>query len=227
MILFKVKNNRGESLIMVLVALGISGIIMLATMSMFNSQLKNQKKIIEKFQIIDTKNLILTSLADSSICKCQLGTIVLAPDATQVFNDASINMIKTSCLAGAETIVRKSNPLAGTTNLVTDDIRITSFSVSDLATKKYNAKIQVSFDPNKSSMPFKPIIVDMQLKTDASNKIIDCVSSAGMMNAAPPPATSVIQSFTCDKPLGRKSSRCCIKDASGVVTRSNVWGDST
>lgn len=192
---------------------------------MFNAQFKNQKKIIEKFQTIDTKNLILTSLADSNICKCQMGTIVLTPNATQVFNDAKIDIIKTSCAAGAETIVQRSNPIAGATTLVAKDISITSFSVSDLATNKYNAKIQVSFDPEKSSMVFKPIMVDMQIKTDASNKIIDCVSSAGIMS--PAPAASVIQSFTCDKPLGRKSSRCCIKDASGVVTCSNVWGDST
>lgn len=212
-------NQRGNTLITVMIAVGISGILMLGTATMFNNQLKNQQILLQRYDLMDTRNQLLTALSDANICKCQM-PLTLVPNGSSVFNDAQINEIKSSCTATSQTLAKKSDFLAGSSHLKVSDIRLTGFSVVDAATNKYTARVQISFDPKLSAIAFKPIVVDQVFRTDAANKITEC-SAVGLS-----PAPTGIKSFICDKAYGRKSNRCCVTQSDGTQLCS-IWGDST
>lgn len=220
----KMANKKGNTLISVLIAIGISGILMLGTATMFNNQLKNQQILLQRYDLMDTKNQLLSALSDANVCKCQMA-LTLVPNGASVFDDALINEIKSSCTATSQTIVKKSDFLAGSSRLKVSDIRLMGFSVVDAATNKYTARVQISFDPQLSTLAFKPILVDQVFRTDAAYKITEC-STVGV-SSAPAPSTSLsIKSLMCDKAYGRKSNRCCLTLVDGSQVCS-TWGDST
>ncbi|RYZ61845.1 MAG: hypothetical protein EOP09_19495, partial [Proteobacteria bacterium] len=67
-------NNRGQSLINVMVSLAISSILMLVTMQIMDNQNKSLRYYVQKSDVLELKSAISQTLNNSEMCKWQLSS---------------------------------------------------------------------------------------------------------------------------------------------------------
>jgi type II secretory pathway pseudopilin PulG len=63
-----VRNERGQSLVQILVAVGLMGILMAAFAQMMTNQMRETKALSEKLASLDLEKLLIAALADGSVC---------------------------------------------------------------------------------------------------------------------------------------------------------------
>lgn len=66
------KNEKGMSLVEVLVSVGISVIVSFVMATMMVNMSTDQKALQEKYTVLELKNTVLTALSNPTICTAQL-----------------------------------------------------------------------------------------------------------------------------------------------------------
>lgn len=106
-------NERGETLITVMVAAGLSAILAVGAASQFSNMSKDQKRMTQKFDIMETRGLLTGFLSDIDSCSCQLKNRKLILEKNGTYVVPGILQLKTSCAASALHIVKVDEPLPG------------------------------------------------------------------------------------------------------------------
>ncbi|MGZ3795588.1 MAG: type IV pilus modification PilV family protein [Pseudobdellovibrionaceae bacterium] len=170
-------NANGFSLVEVLISLGIISIGMMVMAEFTLSQTKSQKRIVQKYELIELKNNISSALEDPSLCLCML------PNILNSTVEMSLNSIKDSCVASAAPLVSKNDFLPGTqTGIKISDIKIKKMTL--IGTDLYTADIVIIPDPGSLVMSLMPAKSSIIIKTQGANPaaltVSACSSAASM-----------------------------------------------
>lgn len=172
------QNTKGNMLIALMISIGISGIMMTAMTTFFTNSMKAQKQITQKYEMLDLKQSLLSTMSKSEICKAQLIAInAKIIKNSRNFEPISMSSIKFSAEANSTAMAIVNELLPGTTTgLKVSDISLKIID-GDSITNIFNAQFVVTFDPSTTQGSFAPISVNQKVIRDSTtNKIIDCLS---------------------------------------------------
>ncbi|MFL5784918.1 MAG: type II secretion system protein [Bacteriovoracaceae bacterium] len=217
-------NQRGFSLIQMMMAIGISGILAVAIASMTSNMNKDAKALGEKLASIDLTNLLLTSWADPSLCTTQLSGTTF--DSTQLGTPSSpeLNLPSIAGPGGVPiaTVGGQVSPVAPGFKIET--IKVKSFSGSG---DDYLASMQVNFEASAHTRAHKPIVLRLKIRTDpASAANAKLITACGGANSNLGGSASTYYECTANR-----NGTCTVNSATGMkicaLTKVNNAGCNT
>ena len=172
-------SSKGFSLIEALLVLAISSIIILGIFSTITSLQKQAKSVDQKVEIIGLNNLLLTALADGSLCSFELTNS--GPryfDSTAVNPEITIPSLRSTALATAPNLIATGAEYS-------NNILINSIKFADIRSSGYDDEWYVNFvvdmDPGRLVIPRKPIKIPLILNTTGplnNKQVTACKSTA-------------------------------------------------
>jgi type II secretory pathway pseudopilin PulG len=203
----RVANNYGFTLVETLIAAGILVTVMLASISMVNSQQKEIRSLMQKTEAVELKNLMTEVFANSIVCTGHLkdlavdvasaSTTTTSPTVLNLSNIYYGDPVTSGPLASAG----KALPLSQH-GLVVDKISFKNI----LATgnpNEYKGQFEVSFTSDSMMRPIRPVRLEQIFKTTATGptKIISCTDPSG------------------DSSLANLIAKSCVKRTPAYVTK--------
>ncbi len=188
------KNQKGMSLVEVMLAAGIMIVIGAAISSLILSQAKETKSLSEILAALDLEKNIIASMADGSVCQ-----YMLTNPSQSSFNSMALPQKITSpspiyakvTQAGPGPIVAKVGDTASTysSSMIIKSIKLEVLSGSGTS---YTGRWLIEFDETKSVRAHKPISVSTTLSVDSTNptaaKFVGCMTTGvaqGYMQTCP------------------------------------------
>jgi type II secretory pathway pseudopilin PulG len=177
-------NSNGQSLVQVLVSVGIMGILMAAMASMQTAQSRENRALDEKLGGLDLQRTMATALADGAVCKYMLQTPPINFSASQVLagNPQTVTLttpVYASVAAGipGPVIVQpNTNPPRGTM-----PVKAITLTVASGSGTTFLGTINAVFDDTKLVRSIRPASATVILTTDVSNPgaatVTNCVGS--------------------------------------------------
>jgi prepilin-type N-terminal cleavage/methylation domain-containing protein len=195
-----ITNQKGMSMIEVMVAVGIMAIIMAGVASMMSNQSKETKSLDEKMGLQGTQTMLSNILTSSGYCQCFMGTGTTVdttqtpptfsaslPTAIQTSYDASCNPIGTALLTVGTQLAN--------TNLKPTAISLQNITDSGGATPgvNYTGNLVVNFDQTALVRARKDVSVPFAFSVNSADvstarHITSCGSVVGIPTPAPAPA---------------------------------------
>lgn len=167
----RVFSNNGFSLIEIMIAAGLIGIISAAIMSMTTAQQKQMRLLEQKSETIDLKNTLAKLFYDPAICTSQLLNLQLIPNATS-FNDQAIVSIS-PIVAGPVASISTALPNSAT-GIKVDGLHLQNFVL--IKPQFYKSTLKVNFDKNSTIIALNPVTLGLLIRVNAANQIISCES---------------------------------------------------
>jgi hypothetical protein len=178
-------NQRGQSLVGVIISAGLIGIIAMAMMSLIGYQHREIRALSEKMEVLDFQKAMALTLSDEATC-----AIFLNENLSNVFDSTKIgtpnlpivNFTKIPAKGGlGEPLALINRPLSlGSPNLVVSAIRATVTAGSGNA---FIAKLEVNFDVSKLARNIKSPLINLGFVSDPASpptaKVITSCSSGG------------------------------------------------
>ena len=198
------KNSRGQSLIQVLISIGIMGLLTLGMVTLQQLQGKENKALTEKLAVLDAQKLVSATLADGSVCTYHITRMpnhsFQAADVTPTTVPAPINL-GNDFLAGATntspaiiTVGQSISPLIN--NLVATSIQLTNIRcrppcTNPLTSDVFTADFEINFDTTSLVRAIKPIISPTTIQTVTSGGTKTIIGCQGVTSASPPSSIPV------------------------------------
>lgn len=187
------RDQKGNSLIQVLVSVGILGVVMAGVATMMFHQGRETKALSEVLASMDLQKTLLATFASGEVCHHILNNPTQHTfDSTSV-SEANpqtirVSRIPVSVNASAPSIVQVGAKASAYSNsLEVSDIRLLITGGSDDA---YVGSWIVDFDSSKTVRRVKPLVVSTLLTVDrttpTATRIVGCQES-GQAQAAPTP----------------------------------------
>lgn len=198
-------GQSGQMMIQALISIGILAIVTMAFLTLISSQTKETRAISEKLALLDLERLLISSLADGSVC-----VYVLNNPTVQTFNSLgpfpqTITLRNPTPTTAALYTTILSNPApppnwlpgpvavqvnqansAFAPSLVTTSIQL---QIDGGAAGNYSGKWLVSFDSSKTVRPIKGLSISTTLTADISSpaaaKITGCQSGGSGSGSTP------------------------------------------
>ncbi|MGZ3721884.1 MAG: type IV pilus modification PilV family protein, partial [Bdellovibrionales bacterium] len=200
------QNQRGQSLVQVLIAAGIMGIILMAMASMQTNQARENSALSQKMAALDMQKTLTNVLLDGAVC-----TYILNNPAALTFNSTTITPatpqiltpslpIYASYSVGPPVNIGPALVTVGTpASAITDSLVITSIQLEITGAPaplpppgpgvKFSGNWRIKFDNNKLVRPIHDVIVTTTITADTTTPGTATVSSCmGQL----PPAPSAI-----------------------------------
>lgn len=179
-------SQSGMGIIELVIAAGMLGVIALGAASMFESQHKQVKSLMQKQEMVDLKNLMIQALSKSDVCTWQLKDrdIVISPVPTETAPSSSVlTLTDNTIYAGTDNTsaaLARPGKLPGTLSGI--EVQSVSFRniYSTGIANEYKGMFEVSF--NSSSLPIavKPVQVPVFFRTySATPDRIESCSGVG------------------------------------------------
>lgn len=176
----RARAEAGNTLLSVLLALGISGVVMAVMMAMTSNQTKMQRMLAQKYELFDLKSSLSAALLSQATCKQVMTsfnyTVVKGPDGYGVVDILSLAIGSSAPIV--KVVGGQPTDLPG--SLTGLKIRNIQFKIDDQLAGDPNQFIghfSIQPDAGPSGMALAPIIIRQIVKTDAAKKIVDCVST--------------------------------------------------
>ena len=176
-------NNRGQSLINVMVSLAISSILMLVTMQIMDNQNKSLRYYVQKSDVLELKSAISQTLNNSEMCKWQLSSTGIKINTSNLAAQ-QINLTKIHAGIDGSSPVLVEVGKQVSPGLNTDSIKFHKF----FSTGKpgiYRATLEIAFSQVGGNFrSVAPLKLDKNIyvkTTDPANaqEIIGCGGGAG------------------------------------------------
>lgn len=175
------KSQQGQSLIQVIISLGILGIVMTGFMSAIFYQNQETRAVSEVLAAMDLQKVLIATFADGSVCKHILNTpsprtfdsTAIKTNKPQVIN---VNQIPVSVSAGAPNVAQ----VGAYASAYSNSLRINSIRLEIVsgAGGSYLGNWIVDFDRSKTVRQVRPVSISTLLDVDSSvpaaAKIKDC-----------------------------------------------------
>lgn len=241
-------GHSGQSITMVLVSIGISGIIAAALATMLTNAQRETLSLSQKLDTLSAQNFMLATLSNPAVCSCNFDPTKNSSGSPHLtFNAANltasteltVDRLYTECTGGAlaNPYFVKGLPLNGSPTLVVSKISLSNISGS---AGNYTGKLSVEFDSNRMVMSRKPASIAIAFTANVTNPtnavIQSCSAVGGSSGGALANCTMQTKNWTygtpsscsgdymagalktCDCPQGRKPIFC-------MITGSNCsWG---
>ncbi|MEY4615543.1 MAG: hypothetical protein RJB66_503 [Pseudomonadota bacterium] len=177
------ENQRGESLVSVLLAAAILTIIISGIISMQVNQQRETRYLSEKLAVLGLESILVPNLSSGSICVFELNNpSKLTFNSTNTTTVAAAKILVSAIHAAPSSlapIIAKSNDIKPispeTPSVFVKQIYLTDFVGSG---STYTANWKISFDSNKLVRALSPISIPVVLKVDNANptstKITGC-----------------------------------------------------
>jgi hypothetical protein len=181
------KNQRGQSIMQVLVSVGLLGIVMMAMASMMSSLYKENKVLTEKIAANDLKRVITSTLSTSACSLLVTKSGNVAAGSSLTFPAATfpvtinLNAIPAS---GTADVVSLTNPMAST---LSNTLRIqTTNGIQLRILDATTAHLIVNFDPTSTIQQMRDLSFPLTYSStvSGSNRTIDGCLSATAAAAA-------------------------------------------
>ncbi|MGZ3723432.1 MAG: tail fiber domain-containing protein [Bdellovibrionales bacterium] len=179
------KGQRGQSIIQVMVASAIMGILMTAIVSVQSSQSQENRALGEKMGALDLQRSITVALADGAVCMYLLAnTPANTFDSTKLPQTITLAPpLYSSVVAGVPGPILAqvgSAPSIIANSLIVKSIGLT---ITAGAANTYNGNLNVNWDNTKMVRPINPAAGGVILTVDVSNptsaKITGCMGNGG------------------------------------------------
>lgn len=199
-------KNNGQSIVQALIAGAIGLVITMAIASMLVSQMRETKYLEQKLASLDLEKLLITTLADGSVCQK-----MLTSPGPQFFNstDLATQQINLTRIPASTAVTAPD--LITTTPSPGNQLSATAIVVNSISPTGtpdlWLAKIEIDFNSQNLMRAIKPITLQTFLQTDSTSpvtakRITSCVKAAP---AALPPiivygpirCRSVMSTATC------------------------------
>ncbi|MBC7371644.1 MAG: hypothetical protein H7326_08770 [Bdellovibrionaceae bacterium] len=169
-----IRNTRGQSLIQVLVAMAISVIVLMTTMTVIQTQTRETLALQQKLGAIGLETSLFRAVSDGAVCK----KLVTTP-TNWVFNGGAIgtavaptltmDSIPSSSSVSAETLIQVGKTASvWTTSLVVSSISLTDISGNG---NDYSGRLKVEFDLTKLIRALKPISIRIDFRTQPASPL--------------------------------------------------------
>ena len=190
-------NQRGFSLIEILIALAIMGVVAAAFTSLMTTMQLENRSVQDKIEAADIERQMGTLLADDALCRCNVvGSPAIAADATSPTSPGAglaveLNTIytnykdKVNCATPTETFATRGQKMAA----ISASFKVSRIALRDLRPtgrrdassgqlNEYTGGIYVEFDSSQNpSRALRPIKVSKLFTTNASGRnIISCAA---------------------------------------------------
>lgn len=216
-----------------MVGMAVMAIGMVAFSSMMKVQQNEVRALSEKLASLDLEKLLITTLANGSICTALLSNSAVNSDAPYTIDasssiDLSTQGIPASDAPGAPSLIRAGD-LASTMSptLKVGSIKVSNFT--SVGSDRYLAEIQVSFDSSSWIRPIKPIKVKTAINT-AANVISGCDGGGAieqfkyLTGSGCGSCPHGSDNYATGPPLNITTSRCRIKIHDGSTISSSLLG---
>ncbi|WP_374078698.1 type II secretion system protein [Bdellovibrio bacteriovorus] len=181
------KNQKGMSLMEMLVSIAIMAIAMAGVVTLQMHQQKETRAISEKLALLDFEKLLMTSMMDGSTCKFVLNdptpltfnSTALNPSAPQYLTPSRPLYAKVNGGTPGAVIAQLNQPLTpDNTSLVPRTIRLKIESGNG---STYVGRWEVHFDSARLVRALKPVTASAVLTVDNSTptaaRVVDCIGS--------------------------------------------------
>lgn len=177
-------QNRGISIVEVLVVGGIMAIMMFAMMSVIQTQQVEVRSLQQKTEAVELKALLLKSFSDASVCTWQFQNKVVNVTPGASVTPLSVPALYQGLNAGSPALAIEGDKLPSSSyGLRVERISLGSFTPTGIA-NEYQGTLEVSFQSGSMARSMKPVQIRQIVKTDPSDppvakKILSCASSSG------------------------------------------------
>ncbi len=181
---FEIKSHRiiinavGFSLVEMLVLIGLLSIIALISASLINNLNRELKAVEQRADSLNLRGTLEVTLASLPICSCLMSSFAAPFDPTAT--STAVSEIKSSCAAGASTII-KAGQLVDGTQLTVNQIALEN--IEQLGPDLYKGQIKVNYlKTDMNIRQIKPITMGVQFKTGSGSnpKIIVACFGVGV-----------------------------------------------
>lgn len=191
------KNKNGNSIIQVVIAMGITGILTMAILTLSSNQSKEMKYFKQKLEFLQMENLLSSALADPATCE----TILTANNISINTNDLPSNrivipLLKSSADPAAPALLSANQAYDVENQLTIKEIFLDSFSAG--GGDRYFANFNVELDSSTLVRALRPAKVRLLFSADMgtpadSRRMTSCRYTVG----PPPPPATVLPGTTC------------------------------
>ncbi|MCB9026419.1 MAG: prepilin-type N-terminal cleavage/methylation domain-containing protein [Bdellovibrionaceae bacterium] len=186
-----IRENKGFSLIEVVVASGIMMIVLYAVSSMFISQNREMLAISQKMAVLDMEKFLILNTASGDVCTKYL------TDNPSLFTFPTTSFPPTTPVrvnklylpsSSSDILIEENQPIHYAGNLSIDNISLVNITGS---TGNYIASLVVAF--NGSIRPLKSVKVNIKLASTVSGANTVLIGCPGLNTAGTIPLTNFIQ----------------------------------
>lgn len=188
--MYFLKDQRGQSLIQVVIGAGIMGIVVMGAMTMVTYQTRETKALAEVLAAMDLQKVLVATIADGDVCHHILNhpsqrtfdSTSVSPTNPQVLQ---VNRIPASTNATAPSVVEVGAKASSySSSLEVSEIRL---DIKEGAGNVYLADWVVDFDSSKTVRQVRPVTVSARLVVDRSTptatRIIACQNGGTVSRA--------------------------------------------
>lgn len=174
------KLNRGYSLIEILIALGIGGIVATAMTTMIANLNRQTSALTQKVASVDIQRVVTGTLADGSVCTFQMTNPprpAFDPLRVGTSNPPTFPMtsLLSKAVAGAPPVLdavgtASASPI--TPNLVANAMRVDDLQCvpqpCTASTNQFTANLTIEFDYTKLNMALRPLKFPLNIQTSGT-----------------------------------------------------------
>lgn len=182
-------NQKGMSLVEVLVSIGISTVISFVMATTMVNVSRDQRALQEKYNQLELKNDLLTAFANSDICLSQLNqnspTLNLSGASSTNSPGQSISYSELHMGSSNQSMLlaKVGEPLPGGSphQMVVSKIELGSF-LSTGSPNTFTGELKIEMDPATLTRPLKPLLIKQIFNTTgplSSAKIVGCGMGTG------------------------------------------------
>lgn len=188
----KYKDQSGLGLIEVLVALGVMSIIGMATMTMIENQHRQITVLVQRQEMADLKNTMLTLLSKPNVCSWQLKDRVVnvsgaLSEASPSSTVLSLPILRQGTTATSAILAQVNQNLPGSR------LRVTSISFRGIYPtgnpNEYRGNFEIVLNSGSTTLATKPVQITQVIQTVASDplnaKRIDSCGAAAAAATGP------------------------------------------
>ena len=201
------RNQRGESLMTVIIAVGIAGILILAIMTMASDMTKSLKYFSQKTDVLEMKGYLMQQLAAPTICDWQLATANSMAHINETTPASTPDINFTALYSGSS---NTTPSMIDTATPTLSGLKVTSIKFKNFAATgtpgRFSSELTVSFDPTTLVHPLAPFKIrkDITFDTTAGSAtarpILGCETAGGAAATLPTGACPAIPG--CALPVG-------------------------
>ena len=193
------KSSLGFSLIEGILALGIGGMAIAAGSSFLVNQQKAMKALFQKADALELKSNLMEVLNDPAVCDWQLRDRVLdlsmATGNAMSSSTLSLTELRMGENSSSAVLVKAGEQLPQTVNGLKVERILFKNILSTGQTDQYRGTIEIHFDRSSMPQPFKPIQVNKNFRTVASDpvsskRISACVTPGSTPSPSATPSSS-------------------------------------
>jgi len=190
---FLFENQQGQSIVQVLVSIGIMGIMMLAFASLMSGQMRETRALSEKLGSLDLEKAMMAVLADSSVCGYHLAGKTFDASRIGTSHPPVIDMggsLLSAANAAAPPLAVVGQPASPQSNsLVVSSIQVANITGS-AAGSSFIASIRVNFDSTRLVRSIHAAQVRTFLRTSGGGNIKTIVACTPWVTDVGKPCTA-------------------------------------